>query len=114
MNLNNFTIKSQEAIQRAFEIAHGNQHQAVETGHLLKGVLNEADSLSSYILKKTGINIPAFNGALDRIIGSYPKVTGGEQYLSSQANQALERAMKLSKEAGDQFVSADFVEEDKK
>jgi len=109
MNLNNFTIKSQEAIQRAFEIAQGNQHQAVETGHLLKGVLGEAESVSSYILKKVGINIPAFSQVLEKIIDSYPKVTGGEQYFSSQANQALERAINFSKELGDQFVSAEFI-----
>jgi len=55
MKIDNFTIKSQEAIQRAFEIAQGNEHQAVETGHLLKGILSEADSVSTYILKKVGI-----------------------------------------------------------
>jgi ATP-dependent Clp protease ATP-binding subunit ClpB len=109
MNIDKFTIKSQEAIQRAFEIAQGNEHQAVETGHLLKGILSEAESVSSYILKKVGINIPVFNQVMEKIIDSYPKVTGGEKYLSSQANQALERANKFSKDVGDQFVSAEFI-----
>jgi len=96
-------------IQKAFEIAQGNEHQAVETGHLLKGIISEADSVSSYILKKIGISIPVFTQVLDKIIDSYPRVTGGEQYLSSQASQALERAIKFSKDAGDQFVSAEFI-----
>ncbi|KPK79233.1 MAG: Clp protease ClpB [Bacteroides sp. SM23_62_1] len=109
MNLNNFTIKSQESIHRAFEIAQGNQHQAVETGHLLKGVLHEAESVSSSILRKTGVNVAVFSRLADKIIDSYPKISGGEQYLSPHAGQALERAVKISKEHGDQFVSAEFI-----
>jgi ATP-dependent Clp protease ATP-binding subunit ClpB len=109
MNLNNFTIKAQEAIQHAFTVAQGNTHQAVETGHLLKGVLFVAENVSSFILRKMGINITVFNRVLDKIIDSYPKVSGGETYLSSQASLALQKATNLSKQQGDQFVSAEFL-----
>jgi ATP-dependent Clp protease ATP-binding subunit ClpB len=109
MNLNNFTIKSQEAIQQAFNIAQGNTHQAVETGHLLKGVLSVAENVSSFILKKMGINLSVFNKVIDKIIDSYPKVSGGEPYLSSGASQALQKATNISKEQGDQFVSAEHI-----
>jgi ATP-dependent Clp protease ATP-binding subunit ClpB len=109
MNLNNFTIKSQEAIQQAFNIAQGNTHQAVETGHLLKGVLSIAENVSSFILKKMGINLSVFNKVLDKIIDSYPKVSGGEPYLSSNATQALQKATNISKEQGDQFVSSEYI-----
>jgi ATP-dependent Clp protease ATP-binding subunit ClpB len=109
MNLNNFTIKAQEAIQHGFTVAQGNTHQAVETGHLLKGVLFVAENVSSFILRKMGINITVFNRVLDKIIDSYPKVSGGETYLSSQASLALQKATNLSKQQGDQFVSAEFL-----
>ena len=109
MDLNQFTIKSQEAIQQAFEIALGNHHQAVETGHLVRGVLNVAESVSSYIFKKVGVNISVFSLLLDKIIDSYAKITGGEQYLSPQSNQALERAVKYSREQGDQFITAEYI-----
>ena len=109
MNLNNFTIKSQEAIQQAFTIAQGNTHQAVETGHLLKGVLSVAENVSSFILRKMGINLSVFNKVLDSIIDSYPKVSGGEPYLSTQASHALQKAANVSKEQGDQFVSAEYI-----
>ncbi len=109
MNLNNFTIKSQEAVQQAFAIAQGNTHQAVETGHLLKGVIIAAENVSTYILRKMGVNISLFNRALDKIIESYPKVSGGETYLSSNAVLALNKATDFSKQHGDQFVSAEFI-----
>jgi ATP-dependent Clp protease ATP-binding subunit ClpB len=109
MNLNNFTIKAQEAVQHAFTVAQGNTHQAVETGHLLKGVLFVAENVSSFILRKMGVNITVFNKVLDKIIESYPKVSGGESYLSSQASLALQKAAGLSKQQGDQFVSAEFI-----
>lgn len=109
MNLNNFTIKSQEAIQKAFEIAEGNQHQAVETGHLLKGIMSTGESVVNFIFSKMGINTAQVERVLSRIIESYPKVTGGEQYLSQQSNKVLQAALKLSKEEGDEFVSVEFL-----
>jgi ATP-dependent Clp protease ATP-binding subunit ClpB len=109
MNLNNFTIKSQEAVQQAFAIALGYNHQAVENGHILKGVLSQSESIASYLLKKLGINQSTFEDVLHKIIESYPKVTGGEQYLSSQANKSMQKASQYAKELGDEFISVEHL-----
>ncbi|WP_319502090.1 ATP-dependent chaperone ClpB [uncultured Draconibacterium sp.] len=109
MNFNNFTIKSQEAIQQAFQIAQGNNQQAIETGHILRGVLHSAENVTGFLLKKLDVNIAIFTQALDQIIQSYPKVSGAEQYLSSGANQALQKALGLAQEMGDQYVSVEHI-----
>ncbi|WP_321348942.1 ATP-dependent chaperone ClpB [uncultured Draconibacterium sp.] len=109
MNFNNFTIKSQEAIQQAFQIAQGNNQQAIETGHILRGVLHSAENVTEFLLKKLDVNVPIFKQALDQIIQSYPKVSGAEQYLSSGANQALQKALGLAQEMGDQYVSVEHI-----
>lgn len=109
MNLDNFTIKAQEAIQQAFTIAAGNNHQAVENGHLLKGILNAEENVSGFIFKKLGVNTGSLELVLNRIVDSYPKVTGGDQYLSSDANRSLQKALVSSKEMGDQFVSIEHL-----
>jgi ATP-dependent Clp protease ATP-binding subunit ClpB len=109
MDYNNFTIKAQEAIQQASTIARGNLHQAVETGHLLKGVVAQSEDSMNYLLKKMGIDESDFYRVLDQIIQSYPKVSGGEQYFSTAANKALSRAYDFSKESGDQFVSLETI-----
>ena len=75
MNFNNFTIKAQEAVQQAVQITAGNNQQSVETAHLMKGLLSEAESVTAFILQKTGVNIGYFNRELDRIIAGFPKVT---------------------------------------
>jgi ATP-dependent Clp protease ATP-binding subunit ClpB len=110
MNLNNFTIKSQEAIQKAFSIAQGLQNQAIENGHLLKGLLSEAEEVVTFILKKLNVNIPNLLKVIDRINDSYPKVTGGsEPYLSGPANNSLQKALNISKEMGDEYVSVEHI-----
>jgi ATP-dependent Clp protease ATP-binding subunit ClpB len=109
MNFNNFTIKSQEAVQQAIQIAEGNNQQAVETGHLLKGLLTNAENVSVFLLKKLGVNVTIFSQALDRIIQSYPKVTGGETYLSSASNTAVQKALAISQKMGDQFISVEHL-----
>jgi len=109
MNLNNFTIKSQEAIQQAFSIAAGYQHQAVETGHLLKAVINADENVMGFLFKKLNINLANLEKVVDQMIESYPKVSGGEQYLSSNASKALQAALNKSKEAGDEFVSLEHL-----
>ena len=109
MNLNNFTIKAQEVIQQAFTIAEGYQHQAIESGHLLKGLFSEAEDVTHHLLAKVSANPAAIESALDRIIQRYPKIVGGEAYLSKSANRALTKAQNLSKEAGDQFVSVEYI-----
>lgn len=109
MNTDNFTIKSQEAIQQAFTIAGGQGQQAVETGHLLKGIIETSESLISFLMNKLGANLNRISSVLDKIIESYPKVSGGEPYLSSDASNALMKAMNFSKEYGDQFVSVEHL-----
>lgn len=109
MNFNNFTIKSQEAIQHAFEVAQGKQNQAIETGHILKGLFKEAENVVGFLLKKVGANPVAIQQALERIVDSYPKVSGGEPYLSSDSNNALQKSIGFMQEMGDQFVSVEHI-----
>jgi ATP-dependent Clp protease ATP-binding subunit ClpB len=109
MNLNNFTIKSQEAIQKAQDIASGMQHQAIENIHILKGLITIDENVIPVLLKKLDVNLPVLNKALDKILESLPKVTGGEQYLSREANTALQNAGNYLKEFNDQFVSVEHI-----
>jgi ATP-dependent Clp protease ATP-binding subunit ClpB len=109
MNFDNFTIKAQEAVNQAVKIAEGNNQQAIETGHLLKGLMVNAESVTGFLLKKLGVNVVIFNAALDKIIVSYPKVTGGESYLSSAANSAVQKAVSISQKMGDQYVSVEHL-----
>lgn len=107
MNLNNFTIKSQEAIQKASEIALGNQHQAIEPGHLLKGMLEVDDNVMNFLFRK--LSIRDIKPALEGIIASYPKVSGGDNYLSRTSNDILQKAVQASQKAGDQYVSIEYL-----
>ncbi len=109
MNLNNFTIKSQEALQQAFSIASGYGQQAVETGHIMKALLNADEHVTGFLLKKLNVNVENFSSVIDRIIESYPRVSGGEQYLSSGASAALQKAISQSRETGDEYVSIEHI-----
>jgi ATP-dependent Clp protease ATP-binding subunit ClpB len=109
MNLNNFTIKAQEVVQKAFEIATGNNQQLIEPAHLMKGLLTEAENVTSFLLQKTGINTGYFSGEVDRTISGYPKVTGGEPFLSSSADTTLQKAISLSQKMGDKYVSVEHL-----
>lgn len=109
MNLNNFTIKSQEAIQQAIQIATVNGQQSIENGHLLKGMLEVDENVTPFILKKLNVNTQMFAQALDKIIESYPKVSGGQPFLSSNATQAISKASTYLKEFGDEFVSIEHL-----
>jgi ATP-dependent Clp protease ATP-binding subunit ClpB len=109
MNFNNFTIKSQEAVQKAMEIAAVQQNQAIETSHVLKGMLLVDENVIPYLLKKLNVNLDIFTPALDRIIDAYPKVSGGDQYLSSDTTKALQKATALSQESRDEFVSLEHL-----
>jgi ATP-dependent Clp protease ATP-binding subunit ClpB len=109
MNLNQFTIKSQEAIQKAQEVASVNEHQAIESIHLLKGILTVDENVTPFLLKKLNVDVEVFKKAVDRIIDSLPKVSGGEQYLSRDANEVLQRAPRYLKEFGDEFVSIEHL-----
>ena len=84
MNLNNFTIKAQEAVQQAVQLATQNGQQAIEAVHLLKGVIMTGESVTNFIFQKLGVNIQNLNRVLDAQISSLPKVSGGEPYLSSE------------------------------
>ena len=109
MNFNNFTIKSQEAVQKAQEIAQAFQNQSIETSHLLKGMLTVDENVIPYLFKKLNVSMPIFTKALDKIIESYPKVSGGEAFLSKESNQALQKAVALSQEMKDDFVSIEHI-----
>jgi ATP-dependent Clp protease ATP-binding subunit ClpB len=109
MNFNNFTIKAQEAVQQASAITEGNQQQAIETAHLLKGLLNVDENVVSYVLKKLNVNINLLNQILDAQINKFPKVSGSNVYLSSGANSALQKAQGYLKDFKDEFVSVEHI-----
>ncbi len=109
MNFNNFTIKSQEAIQKAVEITKGSGNQAIEPVHLLKGLLTEGDSLMQFIFQKVGANPGVVAAAVDRAISSEPKVSGGEPYLSRTSNDVLQKALDIAKKQGDQYVTLEAI-----
>jgi ATP-dependent Clp protease ATP-binding subunit ClpB len=109
MNFNNYTIKAQEAVQQASAITEGNQQQAIETAHLLKGLLNVDENVVSYVLKKLNVNLNVLNQILDAQISKYPKVSGSNVYLSSGANTALQKAQSYLKEFKDEFVSVEHI-----
>ncbi len=109
MDFNQFTIKAQEVMNQAVQIASGNNQQAVETGHILKALFEKAESITSFLLKKLDVNVTGVQAALDRIINTYPKVSGGEAYLSSNANKALQEAVNQTKTFDDQYVSVEHI-----
>ncbi len=109
MNFNNFTIKAQEAVQKASEITQGFQQQAIEPAHILKGLLSVDENVVGYLLKKLNVNINRLNTSLDEQIKTYPKVSGTEVYLSSSANSVLQKAQSYLKEFKDEFVSVEHL-----
>lgn len=109
MNLNNFTIKSQEAVQQAVQLVTQNNQQAIEAVHLLKAVILTGESVTNFVFQKLGVNAQNLNRVLDRQIESYPKVSGGEPYLSSESNAVLQKAIDYSSKMGDQYVSLEPI-----
>jgi ATP-dependent Clp protease ATP-binding subunit ClpB len=109
MDLNKFTIRSQQAIQQAQTIAAGLKNQQVETGHLLKGLLEVDQDVTPFLLKKLDVNTALLQQALDRIVNGYPKVEGGDMVLSRQIGQALNNALASLKEFGDEFASVEHL-----
>ncbi|MFN9327206.1 MAG: ATP-dependent Clp protease ATP-binding subunit, partial [Flavobacteriales bacterium] len=109
MDLNKFTIRSQQAIQQAQTIATGYGQQMLENGHLLKGVLEVDPDVSPFLLKKLNVNVPAMTQALDRIVQGYPKVSGGQISLSRHSSDALTKALAALKEFGDEFASVEHM-----
>ena len=109
MNFNNFTIKAQEAVQQAVQLASKNNQQAIEPEHLLKAVILTGESVTNFLFQKLGVNISNLNQVLDRQIESLPKVSGGEPYLSNDANKVLQKAIDYSSKMGDQYVSLEPI-----
>lgn len=109
MNFNNYTIKSQEAVQKAMEIATANQHQAIENIHLLKALLEVDENVIPFLLKKNNVNTQILSQTIDKIIESLPKVSGGNPYLTNDTNQALFKATSYLKDFGDEFVSIEHI-----
>ena len=110
MTYDNFTIKSQEAILKAQQIAGGHDQQQVDTTHLMRGIIETDEQLAEYLFQKLDANLPAIKRQLDTEIKKYPKVEGSDkQYLTNDANQALSRAKKLLKEFGDEFISLELI-----
>lgn len=109
MNFNNFTIKSQEAIQKAVELTRAAGEQAIEPVHLLKGVITEGESLVKFIFQKVGANLPLLIQTVDRDIDSLPKVSGGEPYLSRTSNDVLQKALDIAKGNGDEYVTLEAL-----
>ena len=109
MNLNDLTIKSQEAIEKATQIAASNQNQPIETVHILKAILMVDENVVPYLLQKLNVNLESFSKALDDLISSLPKVSGGQQFLSPNSNRALQKASDLASASKDQFISIEHM-----
>ena len=109
MNFNNFTIKAQEAVQQAAQMVTQNNQQAIEPTHLLKAVMLTGESVTNFIFQKLGVNTRNLVQVLDREIQSYPKVSGGEPYLSGDTNKVLQKAIDYSSKMGDQYVSLEPI-----
>lgn len=109
MNFNNFTIKSQEAVQQAVELVQNNGQQVVETPHLFKGIVLKGEEVTQFLFAKLGVNATTLNAVVDNLISGFPKVSGGEPYLSRETNNVLQKAIDLSSKAGDQFVSLEYI-----
>ncbi len=109
MNFNNFTIKSQEAIQKAVELTRASGAQAIEPVHLLKAVMEEGESVVKFIFQKIGANPTAIMTKVDAEIASLPKVSGGEPYLSRTSNDVLQKALDVAKKMGDEYVTLEAI-----
>jgi ATP-dependent Clp protease ATP-binding subunit ClpB len=109
MNFKNYTIKSQEVIQQAQQMANSSNHQAIENGHILKAILDTDENVTPFLLKKLGVNVGIIKKATDSILKGYPTVQGGDQYLSKNASSTLQQANGLLKVFGDEFISIEHI-----
>ena len=109
MNFNNFTIKSQEAVQQAVNLVQSRGQQAIEPEHLLAGVLKVGENVTNFIFQKLGVNGQQIETVLDKQIASLPKVSGGEPYLSRDTNEVLQKAVEFSNSLGDEYVSLEAI-----
>ncbi len=109
MNLNNFTLKAQESVQQAFTIAEAKGQQAVECGHLLQGVISQAESITDWLFGKIGVSSTTVLKDVEKLINTYPRVSGGEKYLSSGAAEALRKANDHASKMNDKFVTTEHI-----
>ncbi|HBK32540.1 MAG TPA: ATP-dependent chaperone ClpB [Porphyromonadaceae bacterium] len=109
MNFNNFTIKAQEAVQKAIELAQGSGQQLIEPVHVLKGVMLSGENVTGFLFRKLGVNPSQIDSRLEQEIASLPKVSGGEPMLSRETNAVFTKASDLSSKMGDQFVSLEHL-----
>ncbi|MGM8363080.1 ATP-dependent chaperone ClpB [Flavobacterium sp. ARAG 55.4] len=109
MNINKFTIKSQEAIQRSQQLAQSNGQQQIENEHIFKAIFEVDENVAPFILKKLNVNVPLFLQVLDSTIQSFPKVSGGDVMLSRDANKALNEAETIAKKMNDEYVSVEHL-----
>jgi ATP-dependent Clp protease ATP-binding subunit ClpB len=109
MDFSKFTTKSQQAINEANQLAVANKNQQIENGHILKGMLKVDENVTPHLLNKFGVNMNVFKQTLDGIIQSYPKVTGGQEQLSKNAQATLNNAISLAKEINDDFISLEHL-----
>ena len=109
MNFNNFTIKSQEAIQQAQQIAQGYGHQQIENEHILKAIFEVDENVAPFILKKLNVNLVTLKQILDKQLESFPKVSGGDIMLSREANKTVLEASNIAKKMGDEYVSIEHL-----
>jgi len=109
MNLNNYTIKAQEALKKAQQIAQEFQNQAIETGHILKSLMTESESVMQYLFGKTNLDMHALSPVVDSLINSYPKVSGADLYWSKDASKLLQNTLSKAQKQGDKFVSVETI-----
>ncbi|MFP5438097.1 MAG: ATP-dependent chaperone ClpB [Bacteroidia bacterium] len=109
MNFANYTIKSQEAVQKAQQIAQGLGHQQIENEHLVKAILEVDENVTPFLLKKLNVNLNLFEQILDSTLNSFPKVQGGELQLSREAGTALNEASNIARKMNDEYVSVEHL-----
>ncbi len=109
MTFDKFTIKAQEVVQQAVNIAQQNQQQTIEPLHLLKGIFEKGKDVCTFVFQKLGVNAMQVQTVVDNELQRLPRVQGGQPYLSNDANQVLERAVALSQQMGDEFVSIEPI-----
>ena len=109
MNFNNFTIKSQEVVQKAIDYAKASGQQMIEPEHILKAIISESEPIVNFIFQKTDASLASVKSALDTAIAALPKVSGGDVALSRESNEALQKAVDYSKKNGDEYVSVEAM-----
>ena len=109
MDQNKFTLKAQEALQQAQQNVLNNKGQVIETGHLLKGIFNVDQDVTPFLFNELKVNKNIVEAATDKIIEHYPKVTGGQLYMSNELNQVLNHALNTAKEFGDEYISIEML-----